>query len=144
HSPFKASYPSRHRSVYLMTQRIQRHPYLSLFDGPDTNMSTDVRTTATVPSQALLLMNNPSVNEQAVALAERLLQAAENDRDRVELAGRLCWSRQISPAEVDRAMAFLNAVRQDAGQRAAANVDRTAWSSFARVILASNEFFYLD
>ena len=35
-----------------MTQRLVRHPYLALFDGPDTNLSTDVRTTATVPLQA--------------------------------------------------------------------------------------------
>ncbi|MCI0540442.1 MAG: DUF1549 domain-containing protein, partial [Verrucomicrobiales bacterium] len=44
HSPFKAVYESNHRSVYLMTQRIQRHPYLSLFDAPDANTSTEVRT----------------------------------------------------------------------------------------------------
>ncbi|MBL9123992.1 MAG: PSD1 domain-containing protein, partial [Planctomycetaceae bacterium] len=49
HSPFKAVYPSNHRSVYLMTQRIQRQPYLSLIDGHDTNHSTDLRTSATVP-----------------------------------------------------------------------------------------------
>ena len=65
HSPFKAVYPSSHRSVYLMTQRLVRHPYLALFDGPDTNLSTDVRTSATVPLQALYLMNNPFVAEQA-------------------------------------------------------------------------------
>src|SRR5207244_2409771 len=27
HKPFKAVYDSNRRSVYLMTQRIQRHPY---------------------------------------------------------------------------------------------------------------------
>ena len=53
HQPFKAVYPSAHRSVYLMRQRIQRHPFLVLFDAPDANVSTDVRTTATVPQQAL-------------------------------------------------------------------------------------------
>ena len=30
HGPFKAIYDSPHRSVYLMTQRIQRHPFLAL------------------------------------------------------------------------------------------------------------------
>ena len=33
-----------HRSVYLMTQRLVKHPFLAIFDGPDTNTSTDVRT----------------------------------------------------------------------------------------------------
>jgi hypothetical protein len=44
-----------------MTQRIQRHPFLALFDGPDTNTSTDTRTDSTVPLQALFLMNNPFI-----------------------------------------------------------------------------------
>ena len=42
HFPFKAAYTSNHRSVYLMTQRLHRHPFLGLFDGPDTNTTTDV------------------------------------------------------------------------------------------------------
>ena len=51
-----------------MTQRLMRHPFLAIFDGPDTNTSTDVRTRSTVPLQALYLMNNPFVQEQAAGL----------------------------------------------------------------------------
>src|SRR5262249_49549671 len=43
HAPFKECYDSKHRSVYLMTQRLQKHPFLALFDGPDTNNSTESR-----------------------------------------------------------------------------------------------------
>src|SRR4029079_15580835 len=49
HGPFKAFYDSSKRSVYLMTQRIQRHPFLAPFDGADTNMSTPARSTSTAP-----------------------------------------------------------------------------------------------
>ena len=59
HNAFKAVYPSDGRSVYLMTQRLVKHPYLAIFDGPDTNTSTDSRPRSTVPLQALFLMNNP-------------------------------------------------------------------------------------
>ncbi|MCI0464560.1 MAG: PSD1 and planctomycete cytochrome C domain-containing protein, partial [Gemmataceae bacterium] len=65
HKPFKAVYDTNRRSVYLMTQRIQRHPFLATFDGPDTNASTAVRTTSTTSLQALFLMNDPFVHEQA-------------------------------------------------------------------------------
>src|SRR5207245_3545592 len=65
HNAFKEVYPSNQRSVYLMTQRLQRHPYLAIFDGPDTNTSTEQRTSSTVPQQALFLMNNPFVLAQA-------------------------------------------------------------------------------
>src|SRR5262249_23037668 len=75
HNPFKAAYASSHRSVYLMTQRIQRHPYLGLFDGADTNTSTEQRGTSTVPQQALFLMNNPWVKGQAEGFARRLTAA---------------------------------------------------------------------
>ena len=34
HNPFLAVYDTNRRSVYLMTQRIRRHPFLALFDSP--------------------------------------------------------------------------------------------------------------
>ena len=72
HGAFKAIYPSNQRSVFLMTQRLVKHPFLAIFDGPDTNTSTDVRARSTVPLQALYLMNNPFIQEQSAALARRL------------------------------------------------------------------------
>src|SRR5205814_4872418 len=34
-SPFYAVYETSRRSVYLMQQRLKKHPFLALFDGPD-------------------------------------------------------------------------------------------------------------
>ncbi len=34
HGAFKAVYPSNNRSVFLMTQRLVKHPFLAIFDGP--------------------------------------------------------------------------------------------------------------
>src|SRR5262249_17227224 len=76
HNPVQEVYPTNHRSVYLMTQRFQRHPFLALFDGPDTNPSTEQRTASTVPLQALFLTNAPFVTEQAEGFARRLLAAS--------------------------------------------------------------------
>src|SRR5258706_594008 len=73
HNPFTAVYDSPRRSIYLMTQRLKRHPYLALFDGADTNASTPRRQDTTVPTQSLFLMNDPFVHEQAAGLARRLL-----------------------------------------------------------------------
>src|SRR6185295_1763062 len=52
HNPFKAVYDTDKRSVYVMTQRFQRHPFFALFDGADTNASTDRRLVSTTPPQA--------------------------------------------------------------------------------------------
>ena len=54
HYPFSAQYDSPHRGVYLMVQRWRKHPFLSLFDGADPNLSTSERLLTTTPTQALV------------------------------------------------------------------------------------------
>ena len=51
--PFNEDFPTLKRSVYMVTQRIFRHPFLGLFDGPDTTSSTAERQTSNNPGQAL-------------------------------------------------------------------------------------------
>ncbi|HWE35200.1 MAG TPA: PSD1 and planctomycete cytochrome C domain-containing protein [Isosphaeraceae bacterium] len=146
HNPFKAVYPSDRRSVYLMTQRLQRHPFLALFDGPDTNASTESRTSSTVPLQALFLMNNPFVRTQAEGFADRLLGASDDPADRVRLAHELAYGRPPTGRETSAAIDYIGRyVRELSRANAPRNrVEREAWTSYARVLLSSNEFFYLD
>jgi hypothetical protein len=146
HNPFKAAYPSRHRSVYLMTQRFQRHPYLGLFDGPDTNTSTARRTASTVPQQALYLLNNPFVTEQAEGLARRLIASSSDSRQRLELAHELTWSRPATAEEVERGLRYLAEYQQQLAQTGVAGhvLEVQAWTSYARIMLCANEFVYLD
>jgi hypothetical protein len=146
HDPFKEIYPSNRRSVYLMTQRFQRHPFLGLFDGPDTNTSTDQRPTSTVPLQALFLMNDPFVTAQAEGLAGRVLESAADACQRIDRALQLAWGRPAQPSDCARAMRYLAAYRrvlQILGI-AADQQEKEAWTSFARVLLSANEFVYLD
>src|SRR5205085_8936754 len=65
HAPFNGIYDHSQRSVYLMTQRISRHPFLALFDGADPNASTAERRTTTVPTQALYFLNDPFIHAKA-------------------------------------------------------------------------------
>jgi hypothetical protein len=145
HNPFKAVYDSRHRSVYLMRQRIQRHPYLALFDAPDANVSTDVRTSATVATQSLYLMNNPFVREQAAAFADRILAQTPDDA-RILFAIETTWGRRPEAAEVARALDYIARFAASATETGLAPdaAEREAWSSYARVLLTSNEFFYVE
>ena len=146
HRPFKAVYPSNYRSVYLMTQRIQRHPYLGLFDCPDANYSTAARTQSTVPLQALYMMNNSFVREQAEAFARRLLQTSEEAGQRIELALQLAWGRTPGPSETQQAIGYIQDYLAEL-ERIGVQLDereRRAWSSYAHVLLTSNEFIYID
>jgi hypothetical protein len=146
HNPFRAVYPTRCRTVYLMTQRLQRHPFLALFDGPDPNVTTDRRTNSTVPLQALYLMNNPFVSEQAGAFARRLLGSAPDLAARVTRGWELAWGRPPAAEEVEASRRYLERYTQELAGLGVPAADREldAWTSLARVLLSANEFVYLD
>jgi hypothetical protein len=137
HDAFKTAYPSNQRSVYLMTQRLVKHPFLALFDGPDTNTSTDVRSRSTVPLQALYFLNNPFVGECAAGLAGRMVGASCDPVARISLGHELAWGRPPEPRELEGALRFIR-------QAASASSDREAWSAMARVLLTANAFLYID
>jgi hypothetical protein len=129
-----------------MTQRLVRHPYLALFDGPDTNAPTDSRTRSTVPLQALYLMNNPFVRERAEGFAARLTSASDDPTARIRLATELAWNRPPTADEVERFRAFVASYARGSVRAGAspAEAARDAWVSLARVVLTANEFIYLD
>jgi len=146
HKPFKAVYDTDRRCVYLMTQRIQRHPFLALFDGADTNASTAKRITSTTPLQALYLMNDPFVHAQAKKFAARLLAAADGDAGRVERAYLLAYGRPPTADEQAAAQEFLTKVTEKLRESGVGTGELPAktWESFARVVFLSNEFVYVE
>jgi mono/diheme cytochrome c family protein len=146
HNPFKADYPTKRRSVYLMTQRIQRQPFLALFDGPDTNASTATRDTSTTPLQALFLMNDPFVHEQARGFASRVLAERGNDADRFERAFLYAFGRPPSEGERQEMRSFLEAIehRLRTANLAPKDVSRRAWESLVRVMFMNSEFVYVN
>ena len=146
HNPFKAVYDSRHRSVYLMTQRIQRHPYLAIFDGPDTSASTAYRQTSTTPLQALFLMNNPLVHEQAERIAQRVQKEADTQEERIDRAYQLLLSRPPDAEESAAAQEFFQRTIVALEESGVPSQERgdLAWRSYIRSLLMLNEFVYLD
>ncbi len=146
HIPFKAVYETNRRSVYLMTQRIQRHPYLAIFDGPDTSASTPMRLTSTTPLQSLYLLNDPFVHQQADRIAARLLEDRSDDASRIERAYQLLLARSPTPDDVAAASAMLQAARAKLEQMKtpADQINALAWQSYVRAILLLNEFVYID
>jgi hypothetical protein len=137
HAPFAAVYDHNRRSIYLMTQRIKRHPFLALFDGADTSSSTGVRHTTTVPTQALFFLNDPFVHARAASLAGRLLRLPD-DPARLARAAWLLYGRAPTPREAEAAKRLLAACTAEGASPAA------AWAAWLRVMLSSNEFVYVD
>jgi hypothetical protein len=146
HHQFKAVYPSNHRSVYLMVQRLHPHPYLSLFNGPDTSMSSAVRDSSAVALQALFLLNSPFVHEQAERFAGTLMDTVSDPRERLRLAYLRAVARSPSDSEQARASSFLAEYARslDTEGLPADRRERECWSALIRMLLASNEFINVD
>ena len=106
HGPFKAVYDVPYRTVYLMTQRIQRHPFLALFDGADTSHTTVQRKSTALAVQALYLRNSPFMHQQSQAMARRLW-AIPDRRRRVRQAVRRVWLRDPTAVEIQQALDYL-------------------------------------
>jgi hypothetical protein len=146
HNPFKAVYDSKRRSVYLMTQRIQRHPYLAIFDGADPAASTPVRATSTTPLQALYLLNDAFVHEQSKQFAARVLKDLKDDTARMKRVYQLALSRPPESSELDGGRKFLVAVREKlrADGMPGDQIELESWRAMVRVIFRLNEFVYVD
>jgi hypothetical protein len=89
-------------------KRSIRYPMFEAFDQPDATASCARRNGSTVAPQALLLMNNAFVIQEAKKFAERLEQAAPGDRPKqIDLAWELALSRRPGESERKRAVEFL-------------------------------------
>jgi len=146
HEPFSALYETNRRSVYLMQPRLRRQPFFAVFDGADANVSTAQRQVSTTPLQALFAMNDPFAHEQADMFARRLLRERPDDRQRLDLAFQLAYARPTSPEEIRDGLAWLSRLRAAlaAENHSPDDAQFTVWSSYARALLGSSEFFFVD
>jgi hypothetical protein len=146
HDPFNAVYPSMRRSVYLMTQRIQRHPFLGMFDGADAAISTAQRPMTITPIQALFFMNSELVHQTAATWAKHLAESQPGERARVENAYRLAFGRRAATEEVTGASQYLSRARKTLQESGVPAHEREpqALASYLRVLLGSNEFLFID
>jgi hypothetical protein len=146
HNPFKAVYETNRRSVYLMTQRIQRHPYLAIFDGADPAVSTAVRPVSTTPLQALYFLNDPFFHKQSAGFATWLIKASSVREERIRIAYRRALGRFPSVEEIEQSAKLLQAVESSlrSGAVSEPDIENQVWQSFARSLFRLNEFVYLD
>jgi hypothetical protein len=120
-------------------------PMLEAFDAADPSSPCPRRNTTTVAPQALALMNDAFVIEQAARFAERLLREAGSSPPRqVERAFLLALGRPPSPAERAQALAFLDHQRNALAADSAADPWRSALTDFCQALFNLNEFAYLD
>lgn len=145
-NPFNEIFDHNHRTVYLMQPRLNKHPFMALYDGPDPNKSTEQRAASTVALQALSLMNGAFLKEKATALAQRITTEAPDPQARIQLAYTLLLGRPAESTEQAEALDYLNSYEAQLRSegRSAEEATIVAWTSLSRVMLSSNEFIYID
>lgn len=144
HGPFIAVYDHNLRSIYLMTQRLKRHPFLALFDGSDPNASTADRLGTTVPTQALFFLNDAFVHAKADAWAANLMTDGRSENQQIDLAWQQAFHRMPTIEEQIFAQEYLAAARSELTELSSDNVPKRALASWLRTLLGSNEFLHVD
>jgi cytochrome c553 len=136
----------RGRSIYLPVVRNMLPDVLTLFDAADPNGVTAVRNDTTVPAQALFLLNNPFVREQAASFSRLVLAQGGEDRERVRLAHVRALGRSLRGEELAEALEFVREYTNRARSlgRPEAEARLGAWQSYCQMLLCCNEFLYIE
>ncbi len=133
------------RSIYIFVKRSVLLPLAEVFDCPVTVVSAPNRPTSTVSPQALALMNNEFVLEQAKFFAERVAtEAGANVNQQITRAFQIALHRKPNQQEQDWSLNFLKSQTDGYAQRKHERPGAAALRDFCHALMNLNEFLYVD
>lgn len=116
------------RSVYQTAARSVRSEMLGVYDCPDSSLPEPRRIVTTTPLQALALLNNSFVLDQARFFAERLERESASREEQVRRAFALAFGRAPAAKETEAALAL---------------IAQHGLAAFCRALWNANEFVYV-
>jgi hypothetical protein len=122
------------RSIYINVRRNFLTPLFLAFDYPIPFTTIGKRSVSNVPAQALTMLNNPFVLQQAERWGKRVASESGSPRERVTRMYVSAFARQPRDAELQEAMAFLKGRESDA----------VAWTELAHVLFNVKEFLFVN
>lgn len=129
------------RSLYLAVRRNFLSPFLLTFDTPIPFSTVGRRTGSNVPAQALILMNDPFVHQQAERWARRVLELRGNAGERITGMYVDAISRPPSASELAACLEFVE--RQSRLHQANPD-DLAPWKDLAHALFNVKEFIFLN
>jgi hypothetical protein len=137
------------RSVYTFWKRGLPPPQMTILDAPSREACVARRERTNTPLQALLLLNEPEYLAASRHLAERSLEAALDDRARLDLLHETVTAHLPTPAARDALLAALRDLRAhyearpalarelcaDQGLAADVAAERAAWTLTVSTLL---------
>ncbi len=130
------------RTVYCKISRFRMNNFLQVFDFPNPSFTAEQRFSTIVPLQRLYFMNSSFVYKQADQLARRIY-ASGDDNTRIRGAYRILYGRAPTPKEAELGLNFLRTTPDLKGETITGQPS-TAWKEYARVLLSSNEFEFVN
>jgi hypothetical protein len=136
----------RRRSIYLEVRRNFMDPMMMTFDRPNPFNSFGRRTFTNVPSQSLILLNDPFVIQQAEAMATNLLsKKISTSDDRVDWIYQRSLSRNASEQEIDDAKEFIAQLKNTYAKHGIkTNIEWIVWKDYIHSVFNLKEFIYLN
>ena len=135
------------RSIYIQVRRNFLTPMFLAFDYPLPISTIGRRSVSTVPSQALLMMNNELVTLGAREWAKQGRASELDSRRRVEKMYVAAFGRLPEDWEVDEVGKFLDGqrarYRNMPEAEAADKLNEQVWADLAHVLFNSAEFIYV-
>jgi len=133
------------RSLYTKIRRNFLPSFLLAFDLPVPFQAMGRRNVTNVPAQALTLMNDPFVTEQAQVWARRLLaETSLSTEGRIAQLYREAFAREPTAEEQAVAIEFLAAQAERHGADFATDpTNAAAWADLAHALFNTKEFILL-
>jgi hypothetical protein len=132
----------KRRSVYIPLRRANLPTLLNLFDFGDATTMTGKRQLTNVATQALFWLNSQFLTEGSTRVANALLaSSAKDNAERLANAYWLILNRKADKAEIDAGLKYIADFKlKFTGDKA----EPKAWQSLCRILMASNDFLYVD
>ncbi|WP_435005542.1 PSD1 and planctomycete cytochrome C domain-containing protein [Tundrisphaera lichenicola] len=146
------------RSLYIQVRRSLPLSFSEAFDIPTLSPNCERRSSSTVATQSLALMNNEFAVEQSLAFADRVIRLAGSDpATRVDRAWWIALGHGPTAEQKADAVAFLAEQSADLDGRSSptsapkggevpptSDPGRAALATLGQVLFGSNAFLYVD
>jgi hypothetical protein len=128
------------RTIYQAVRRNFLTPMLMAFDYPVPFSTIGKRSVSNVPAQALTLLNNPFVLQQAEVWGRRVLGDGDLPaKQRIDKMYRIAFGRPASAQELQEAFAFVEAQ----GRHYGSVDDARVWADVGHVLFNVKEFIFV-
>lgn len=132
------------RSIYVAVRRNFLSPMMLAFDTPIPFNAIGKRNVSNVPAQALILMNDPFVLNQAKVWSQRLVKEGKPTGERIEAIYWAGLGRAPTETEIDSATEFLKLQAKELKlQPDDAFTSVELWQDFCHVVFNLKEFIYI-